>query len=191
MDGGAWQARVHGAPKSWTRLSNFTFFLSFSLCQSISAHKGKNVVLTLKYKELNISTLFDLCEMLILQTTYFLSAQYKILYRQKHLSRCLFNLNQYWRHDIAAHLKQNISGHPSRCRDTKCGKKFTLYLFPEILFTLRSWLNFSYHSVVRRNMFSTESLPKALLNFLLINFIIICNATFVLVGIFVSIFNKL
>ena len=28
MDGGAWQAIVHGVTKSWTRLSNFTFFLS-------------------------------------------------------------------------------------------------------------------------------------------------------------------
>ena len=25
MDGGAWQAAVHGVAKSWTRLSNFTF----------------------------------------------------------------------------------------------------------------------------------------------------------------------
>ena len=25
MDGGAWQATVHGVAKSWTRLSNFTF----------------------------------------------------------------------------------------------------------------------------------------------------------------------
>ena len=29
MDGGAWQATVHGVAKSWTRLSDFTFFLSF------------------------------------------------------------------------------------------------------------------------------------------------------------------
>ena len=28
MDRGAWEATVHGAPKSQTRLSNFTFFLS-------------------------------------------------------------------------------------------------------------------------------------------------------------------
>ena len=26
MDGGAWWATVHGVTKSWTRLSNFTFF---------------------------------------------------------------------------------------------------------------------------------------------------------------------
>ena len=25
MDGGAWEAAVHGVAKSWTRLSNFTF----------------------------------------------------------------------------------------------------------------------------------------------------------------------
>ena len=29
MDGGAWWATVHGVAKSWTRLSVFTFFLSF------------------------------------------------------------------------------------------------------------------------------------------------------------------
>ena len=28
MDGGAWQATVHGVTKSWTRLTDFTFFLS-------------------------------------------------------------------------------------------------------------------------------------------------------------------
>ena len=28
MDGGAWQATVHGVANSWTRLSDFTFFLS-------------------------------------------------------------------------------------------------------------------------------------------------------------------
>ena len=27
MDGGAWQATVHGVAKSWTQLSDFTFFL--------------------------------------------------------------------------------------------------------------------------------------------------------------------
>ena len=30
VDGGAWQATVHGVAKSWTPLSSFTFFLSFS-----------------------------------------------------------------------------------------------------------------------------------------------------------------
>ena len=29
MDGGAWQAAVHGVAKSWTRLSNFTFTFDF------------------------------------------------------------------------------------------------------------------------------------------------------------------
>ena len=28
MDSGAWQATVHGVAKSWTRLSDFIFFLS-------------------------------------------------------------------------------------------------------------------------------------------------------------------
>ena len=31
MDGGAWRATVHEVEKSQTRLSNFTFFLSFFL----------------------------------------------------------------------------------------------------------------------------------------------------------------
>ena len=30
MDGGAWQAAVHGVVKSWTRLSDFTFNFHFS-----------------------------------------------------------------------------------------------------------------------------------------------------------------
>ena len=29
MDGGAWQAVVHGVAKSWTRVSDFTFTFSF------------------------------------------------------------------------------------------------------------------------------------------------------------------
>ena len=29
MDGGAWQAAVHGVVKSWTRLSDFTFTFQF------------------------------------------------------------------------------------------------------------------------------------------------------------------
>ena len=29
MDGGAWQASVHGVAKSWTRLSDFTFTFHF------------------------------------------------------------------------------------------------------------------------------------------------------------------
>ena len=31
MDGGAWRATVHGVAKRQTRLSDFTFFLSFFL----------------------------------------------------------------------------------------------------------------------------------------------------------------
>ena len=30
MDRGAWQATVHGVAKSWTRLSNFTYLLTYS-----------------------------------------------------------------------------------------------------------------------------------------------------------------
>ena len=30
MDRGAWQATVHGVAKSWTQLSDFTSFLSFT-----------------------------------------------------------------------------------------------------------------------------------------------------------------
>ena len=29
MDGGAWEAAVHGVAKSWTRLSDFTFTFHF------------------------------------------------------------------------------------------------------------------------------------------------------------------
>ena len=37
MDGRAWQATVHGVAKSWTRLSDFTFFLFFlTLTQNTS-----------------------------------------------------------------------------------------------------------------------------------------------------------
>ena len=32
MDRGAWRATVHGVSKSWTRLSDFHFSLSFSMC---------------------------------------------------------------------------------------------------------------------------------------------------------------
>ena len=31
MDGGAWQATVHGVAKSWTRLSDFTFTFKITL----------------------------------------------------------------------------------------------------------------------------------------------------------------
>ena len=30
MDGGAWQAAVHGVAKNWTQLTDFAFFLSFT-----------------------------------------------------------------------------------------------------------------------------------------------------------------
>ena len=33
MDGGAWQAAVHGVAKSWTRLSDFTFTFHFHLLE--------------------------------------------------------------------------------------------------------------------------------------------------------------
>ena len=33
MDGGAWQAAVHGVAKSWTRLSNFPFTFHFHLLE--------------------------------------------------------------------------------------------------------------------------------------------------------------
>ena len=32
MDGGAWQATVHGVAKSWTRLSEFTFTFTLEMC---------------------------------------------------------------------------------------------------------------------------------------------------------------
>ena len=33
MDGGAWEAAVHGVAKSWTRLSDFTFTFHFHALQ--------------------------------------------------------------------------------------------------------------------------------------------------------------
>ena len=36
MDRRAWQAIVHGVAKSWTRLSDFTFFLFFSFTNDIN-----------------------------------------------------------------------------------------------------------------------------------------------------------
>ena len=33
MDGGAWQAAVHGVTRSWTRLSDFTLFFHFHAFQ--------------------------------------------------------------------------------------------------------------------------------------------------------------
>ena len=39
MDGGAWQATVHRVPKSWTRLSNFTFtFMEVGINDNLMAH---------------------------------------------------------------------------------------------------------------------------------------------------------
>ena len=45
MDGGAWWATVHGVAKSQTRLSDFTFTLSFNneLCGRLNKHVPKDV----------------------------------------------------------------------------------------------------------------------------------------------------
>ena len=41
MDGGAWQAAVHGVAKSWTRLSDFTFTFHFpALEKEMATHSG-------------------------------------------------------------------------------------------------------------------------------------------------------
>ena len=41
MDGGAWQATVHGATKSWTQLSNFTFTFHFhALEKEMATHSS-------------------------------------------------------------------------------------------------------------------------------------------------------
>ena len=41
MDGGAWWALVHGAPKSWTRLSDFTFTFHFhALEKEMATHSS-------------------------------------------------------------------------------------------------------------------------------------------------------
>ena len=34
MDGGAWQATVHGVAKSWTRLNDFTFTFNVQILES-------------------------------------------------------------------------------------------------------------------------------------------------------------
>ena len=39
MDGGAWWATVHGVPKSWTQLRDFTF--TFTITKSNSNHVEK------------------------------------------------------------------------------------------------------------------------------------------------------
>ena len=38
MDGGAWQAIVHGVAKSWTQLSDFTFSFTFKRGTPYSNH---------------------------------------------------------------------------------------------------------------------------------------------------------
>ena len=41
MDGGAWQAAVHGFARSWTRLSDFTFTLHFhALEKEMATHSS-------------------------------------------------------------------------------------------------------------------------------------------------------
>ena len=41
MDGGAWQAAVHGVVKSWTRLSDFTFTFHFhALEKEMATHSS-------------------------------------------------------------------------------------------------------------------------------------------------------
>ena len=40
MDGGAWQASVHGVAKNGTRLSNFTFFLSATVARYAFSDAG-------------------------------------------------------------------------------------------------------------------------------------------------------
>ena len=41
MDGGAWEAAVHGVATSWTRLSNFTFAFCFqALEKEMATHSN-------------------------------------------------------------------------------------------------------------------------------------------------------
>ena len=40
MDGGAWWAAVHGVPKSWTRLSDFTFTFHFHPLEEMAIHSS-------------------------------------------------------------------------------------------------------------------------------------------------------
>ena len=41
MDGGAWEAAVHGVAKSWTRLSDFTFTFHFpALEKEMATHSS-------------------------------------------------------------------------------------------------------------------------------------------------------
>ena len=41
MDGGAWWAAVHGVPRSWTRLSDFTFTFHFHALEEEMATHSK------------------------------------------------------------------------------------------------------------------------------------------------------
>ena len=52
MDGGAWSAAVHGVAKSWTRLSDFSFFLG-ELKRSGKA-RGSSLAALKKKKEKTI-----------------------------------------------------------------------------------------------------------------------------------------
>ena len=53
MDGGAWRATVHGVVKSWTRLSDFTFFQGVQCdnkhlhCEKITTVKLTSMLITL------------------------------------------------------------------------------------------------------------------------------------------------
>ena len=41
MDGGAWEAAVHGVTRSWTRLSDFTFAFHFHVLEKeMAAHSS-------------------------------------------------------------------------------------------------------------------------------------------------------
>ena len=62
MDGGAWQAAVHGVAKSWTRLSNFTFFLPFFMSVLYCLpYCGFMYGLKLVYKSSNFVHYFQNC----------------------------------------------------------------------------------------------------------------------------------
>ena len=51
MDRGTWQTIVHGVTKSWTRLSNFTFFLE-TLVIITTTRKPEDINLLKKYQNL-------------------------------------------------------------------------------------------------------------------------------------------
>ena len=56
MDGGAWQATVHGVPKSWTRLSDFTF--TFQLKKAMYLRHGGEMGSEQDFHETLIAYLF-------------------------------------------------------------------------------------------------------------------------------------